>query len=185
MSPDGSTALYIKRGQRTARRPGCSHKGAERRLAAPLYGAHPAKYKLDAAAKRELTRFAKTLAARVAGGKGFEFLIADDTELRRLNATFLNHDYPTDVLSFPSTADKRTLGEIAISIERAGEQAEQFGHTLLDELQVLMLHGVLHLAGYDHETDNGDMAAAEQRWRSEFNLPQTLIERAEMAEAAL
>jgi probable rRNA maturation factor len=158
MSPDGSTVLF---------------------------GAHPAKYKLNATAKRQLTRFAKTLAARVAQGKGFECLIADDRELRRLNAAFLNHDYPTDVLSFPSTADARMLGEIAISIERAGEQAEQMGHTLLDELQVLMLHGVLHLAGYDHETDGGEMAAAEQRWRGELNLPQTLIERAEMAEATL
>jgi probable rRNA maturation factor len=150
-----------------------------------LFGAHPAKYKLNATAKRQLTRFAKTLEARVAEGKGFECLLTDDRELRRLNAAFLNHDYPTDVLSFPSTADVRILGEIAISIERAAEQAEQFGHTLMDELQVLMLHGVLHLAGYDHETDAGEMAAAEQRWRSEFNLPETLIERAEMAEATL
>jgi probable rRNA maturation factor len=154
-------------------------------LAALLYGAYPAKYKLNAAAKRQLTRFARTLEARVAEGKGFECLIADDRELRRLNAAFLNHDYPTDVLSFPSSADARMLGEIAISIERAAEQAEQFGHTLLEELQVLMLHGVLHLAGYDHETDGGAMAAAEQRWRSKFSLPQTLIERAEMAGASL
>jgi probable rRNA maturation factor len=140
---------------------------------------------LNAAAKRQLNRFARTLSARLAEGKGFECLLADDRELRRLNAAFLNHDYPTDVLSFPSAADAGTLGGIAVSIERAGEQAEEFGHTLLDELQVLMLHGVLHLAGYDHETDNGEMAAAEQRWRSELNLPLTLIERAEMAEAAL
>ncbi len=153
-------------------------------MAALLFGAHPAKYKLNAAAKRQLTRFAKTLAVRVAEGKGFECLLADDKELRRLNAAFLNHDYPTDVLSFPSAADARMLGEIAISIERAGEQAEQFGHALLDELQVLMLHGVLHLSGYDHEKDGGEMAAAEQRWRSEFNLPQTLIERAEMMAGA-
>jgi probable rRNA maturation factor len=146
-----------------------------------LFGAHPSQYKLNAAAKRQLDRFARTLAQRIASGRSFECLIANDQELQRLNLNFLGHDYPTDVLSFPNGE----LGEIAISIERAAEQAAQFGHSLLEEIQILMLHGVLHLAGFDHETDSGEMAAAEQHWRTEFQLPQSLIGRAQLLEASL
>jgi probable rRNA maturation factor len=146
-----------------------------------LFGAHPSQLKLNAAAKRQLERFARTLAQRIANGRSFECLIANDQELQRLNLNFLGHDYPTDVLSFPNAE----LGEIAISIERAAEQAAQFGHSLLEEIQILMLHGVLHLAGFDHETDSGEMAAAEQHWRAEFQLPQALIGRAQFIEASL
>ncbi len=88
----------------------------------------------------------------------------------------MGHDYATDVLSFPS-AGNGDLGELAISAERAAVQAEHFGHSRLDEIRVLMLHGVLHLTGLDHERDRGKMARAEGRWRTEFQLPGTLIAR--------
>ena len=69
------------------------------------------------------------------------------------------------------------LGEMAISVERADAQAKSFGHSRVDELRVLMLHGLLHLAGMDHETDRGTMSRAEKKWRSYFDLPPTLIAR--------
>ena len=90
----------------------------------------------------------------------FQCLITGDEELRRLNRQFLGKDYPTDVLSFPA-GDDDMLGEIAISAERAAEQAREFGHSVEDEIRILMLHGVLHLAGMDHERDRGAMARAE------------------------
>jgi probable rRNA maturation factor len=93
--------------------------------------------------------------------------------MQKLNRDFLQHDYPTDVLSFPS--EDAGLGDLAISVERAEAQAREFGHRRTQELQVLMLHGLLHLLGHDHEKDRGDMARAERKWRSEFKLPATLI----------
>ncbi len=104
-------------------------------------------------------------------------MIADDTELRRLNYSFLGHDYATDVLSFPSHSSAGELGELAISAERAEAQASEFGHNRIDEICILMLHGVLHLSGMDHEQDRGQMAKAEQKWREELGLPVTLIAR--------
>ncbi len=106
----------------------------------------------------------------VADGAPFTCLIADDRELWRLNQQFLSHDYPTDVLSFPSRDADGGLGEIAISVERAAAQACEFGHTRIDEIRILMLHGVLHLTGMDHERDHGEMAQAEQQWRAEFGI---------------
>lgn len=103
-------------------------------------------------------------------------LITTDAELRRLNRTFRRKDYATDVLSFPS--GNGVPGEIAISLDRAGEQAAEHGHSLEQEIRILMLHGVLHLSGMDHETDDGEMARVEARWRKRFGLPAGLTERA-------
>jgi probable rRNA maturation factor len=69
------------------------------------------------------------------------------------------------------------LGEIAISVDRAKEQAAEFGHTIDEEIRVLMLHGLLHLLGMDHERDRGRMRREETRWRKELDLPVGLIER--------
>ena len=69
------------------------------------------------------------------------------------------------------------LGDIAISLGRARAQAREFGHAIEQEVQILMLHGVLHLMGHDHETDSGAMARAEKRWRAKLGLPNGLIER--------
>ena len=125
-----------------------------------------------------LRRFASELQHTVAGGRPFDVLITRDAELRRLNREFLGHDYPTDVLSFPSGARDGFLGEVAISVDRAREQADDQGHAAEVELRILMLHGVLHLTGMDHEHDGGRMRRAETRWRKQFGLPAGLIERA-------
>src|SRR5262249_2009842 len=124
-----------------------------------------------------LKEFAGTLRDAVTGGRDFHCLITDDRELRRLNREFLGHDYATDVLSFPLDGGAM-LRALALSAGRAAEQARQLGHSQLDEIRILMLHGVLHLLGMDHETDHGAMARAETRWRKKLNLPAGLIARA-------
>lgn len=101
-------------------------------------------------------------------------LVASSRELRRLNRGFRGQDKPTDVLSFPSDGG----GDIAICAEIAGAQARRLGHSAAAELKVLVLHGMLHLAGYDHETDAGEMARLEERLRRRFRLPVTLTGRA-------
>ena len=128
-------------------------------------------------ARGELRRFAALLRSEVAGGRTFSCLLTDDRELRRLNREFLAHDYATDVLSFPSGSDD-PLGDIAISVERAAAQAQEFGHSTDEEIKILMLHGVLHLLGMDHEKDRGAMKREERRWRRTLSLPLTLTERA-------
>jgi len=126
-----------------------------------------------------LRRFARRLQRELCGGRSFVCLIAPDAELRRLNRDFRGQDYPTDVLSFPvahpSASD--ALGDIAISHQRASAQAREFGHPPETEIRILMLHGVLHLLGMDHESDGGRMARAEKRWRARLHLPNGLIER--------
>ena len=126
--------------------------------------------------KRELRAFANQLRDTVTGGRPFTCMITNDRELQRLNRMFLGKAYPTDVLSFPAGATG-LIGELAISTERAREQAEEHGHDHADEIKILMLHGVLHLLGLDHESDRGAMARAEKKWRREFGLPVGLIER--------
>lgn len=123
----------------------------------------------------DLRRFAERLEREVTGGRPFCCLLTDDRELRRLNRRFRARDYPTDVLSFP--AGGSSLGEIAISVDRAREQAAQFGHALEEEIGILMLHGLLHLLGMDHERDGGRMRRAETRWRKTLGLPTALIDR--------
>jgi probable rRNA maturation factor len=142
-----------------------------------LFRAIPSRLKLSTEHKRVLQSFVNQLTERVGEGRSFCCLITNDKALHTLNKDFLQHDYPTDVLSFPSL-ESDNLGEIAISIERAEAQAEQYGHDLLDELRVLMLHGVLHLTGMDHEKDRGEMRRAERKLRTEFGLPSSLIARA-------
>ncbi len=129
-------------------------------------------------ARRELRRFADSLVAAVAPGREFTCLLTGDRELRRLNSRFLGRDYATDVLSFPAAGPDGFLGEIAISTTRAAEQAREFGHSLEEEIGILMLHGLLHLLGMDHERDRGRMARAERRYREQLRLPAGLIERA-------
>jgi probable rRNA maturation factor len=129
--------------------------------------------------QRGLRAFATLLERMVADGRHFDCLLTDDRELRRLNRRFLDRDYPTDVLSFPAAATAESLGEIAISTTRAAKQAKEHGHSLEQEIAVLMLHGLLHLLGMDHEGDEGRMAGVEQRYREVLGLPVGLIERAQ------
>jgi probable rRNA maturation factor len=109
-------------------------------------------------------------------------LVSTDTELRRLNCRFRKKDKPTDVLSFPPAVDgaEDFAGDVAISATIAAQNARRLGHSAADEIRILALHGVLHLAGYDHERDGGEMAGKEARLRSKLGLPVALIERNEL-----
>jgi probable rRNA maturation factor len=132
--------------------------------------------------RRTIEQFARRLQVEVVQGRSFDCLIAGDAALRRLNREFLGKDCPTDVLSFPGPRPPAPgpcayLGDIAISFRRARAQARAFGHNTGQEIQILMLHGLLHLLGMDHETDGGRMARAEKRWRARLGLPNGLIER--------
>lgn len=122
----------------------------------------------------DLRAFFSAMTRRVARGREITCLVTDDRELRDLNRRFRNAPYATDVLSFPTDRG----GEIAISFDRAAAQAAERGHSVEEELRILMLHATLHLTGMDHETDSGEMARAEQRWRKRLGLPAGLIERA-------
>jgi probable rRNA maturation factor len=135
---------------------------------------------------RALGGFARRLQTEVAKGRAFDCLITGDAELRKLNRKWRGQDYATDVLSFPAVRPplpesrgsvSEPLGDLAISLARARAQAREFGHSTEDEVRILMLHGVLHLLGMDHETDNGQMARAEKRWRKALGLENGLIER--------
>jgi probable rRNA maturation factor len=121
-----------------------------------------------------LRDFLTELVKRVARGRAstcpVTCLVTTDAELRRLNRQFRGKNYAPDVLSFPPD-------EMAISLDRAAAQAKELGHSLDDELRILILHGVLHLCGMDHETDSGQMRRAETRWRKRLGLPVGLIER--------
>jgi probable rRNA maturation factor len=113
----------------------------------------------------------------VAGGRAFTCLLTGDRELRRLNRQFLKRNYATDVLAFPAPGPDTFLGEMAISVDRAYQQARRHGHRVEEEIGVLMLHGLLHLLSMDHEADRGQMARAETRWRKKLGLPASLMER--------
>ncbi len=123
-----------------------------------------------------LQRFAEDVrrAARIRGE--INILITDDSEVRRLNRQFRHKDEATDVLSFPGL-EPSLAGDIAISASTAARNARRLGHGAGDEIKILLLHGILHLAGYDHETDNGKMADQEQRLRRKLGLPVSLTER--------
>jgi probable rRNA maturation factor len=121
-------------------------------------------------------------ARRAAGLKGaVGLLLADDATLQALNCNYRRKNKPTDVLSFGAggpEAGARLAGDLAISVETAARQAAEHGHTLAAELKILVLHGVLHLSGHDHERDGGRMERLERKLRRELGLPAGLIERA-------
>ena len=112
-------------------------------------------------------------------------LLTTDKTIRRLNRDFRGMDKPTDVLSFPARpipGPDELAGDLAISIPTAKRQSIACGHSLSAEVKVLILHGLLHLAGYDHETDAGEMARRERSLRAKLRLPEGLIERVERHE---
>jgi probable rRNA maturation factor len=124
-------------------------------------------------------------ARRAVGLEGsVSVLLTGDEEIRRLNREFRGKDKPTDVLSFPAGENgsrTRLAGDLAISVETAAREAGRLGHALALELKVLLLHGILHLAGYDHETDAGEMARKEDLLRKKLGLAQGLIARSAKA----
>jgi probable rRNA maturation factor len=106
-------------------------------------------------------------------------LLTTDAAIRRLNKQFRGKNKATDVLSFPASGRgaEAIAGDLAISVTTALGQAAEQGHSLSTEIKVLILHGLLHLAGFDHEVDDGAMARRERLWRANLGLPQGLIER--------
>jgi probable rRNA maturation factor len=117
-------------------------------------------------------------------------LLTTDPAIRRLNRQFRGKNKATDVLSFPAIAvpgmqgGEPLAGDLAISVPIALRQAAEQGHALSVEIKVLILHGLLHLAGYDHEADAGRMARRERLLRAKLNLPEGLIERAVVSKVA-
>jgi probable rRNA maturation factor len=118
---------------------------------------------------------------RASGLRGVvNVLVTSGQELRALNRRFRGKDRPTDVLSFPPLLRSNGFaGDIAIAADMAARNARRLGHSPAEEIKILVLHGVLHLAGYDHEGDQGAMASKEQSLRRKLGLPEGLIERAE------
>jgi probable rRNA maturation factor len=118
-------------------------------------------------------------ACRALGIRGaVTVLIAGNRELQALNERFKGRRHPTDVLSFPAPAcTPDFVGDIAISLDIAAHNARALRHSVAAELRVLILHGILHLAGYDHESDQGEMARKELMLRKRLLLPGSLIER--------
>jgi probable rRNA maturation factor len=108
-------------------------------------------------------------------------LLTTDAAIRKLNRQFRGKNKATDVLSFPAggLGAEGMAGDLAISVTTALGQAAEQGHWLSTEIKVLILHGLLHLAGYDHEVDEGRMARRERKLRTELGLPAGLIERAD------
>ncbi len=137
----------------------------------------------DLALARFLTR-----ARRAAGLRApVNVLVTTSAEMRSLNRRFRGRDEATDVLSFPAEpgGSPPLAGEVAISADIASRNARILGHSPAAEAMILVLHGVLHLRGYDHECDNGQMARREQQLRSKLRLPPGLIERTRTAANAV
>ncbi len=129
------------------------------------------------AGARRLRPWLEPLVGELAPGtNSLAVRFVSDREMRRLNATYRHRDQPTDVLSFPGSgfdlpglpAGERHLGDVAISVPAARRQARGLGHSIEKELRILLLHGVLHCLGHDHETDGGVMEQLEGRLRRRY-----------------
>ncbi len=120
-----------------------------------------------------LNSVAKTLT-----DKEIELIITSNEEIQEINNQHRNIDKSTDVLSFPyDDMPMAPLGSIVISSSFVEDKAKEFGHTNDDELSLLFIHGLLHLLGFDHEVDNGEMREKEAKLIEKFNLPKSLIVR--------
>jgi probable rRNA maturation factor len=108
--------------------------------------------------------------------KEIELIVTDSKEMREINKTHRNIDRDTDVLSFPyEEMPMSPLGSIVISSSHLQAKSREFGHSVDDELSLLFIHGLLHLLGYDHEADNGEMRKKEAEIIEKFKLPESLI----------
>ncbi len=134
--------------------------------------------------QRTLARFLARAQTAVKLRGHVSVLLTTDETMRDLNRRFRSKNKPTDVLSFPAAPlqnakpVERVAGDLAISVPTARLQAAEHGHALTCELEILILHGLLHLAGYDHENDAGQMHRRERNLRAGLGLPMGLIERA-------
>lgn len=127
--------------------------------------------------RRELVRFLRQAIDATGLAGDVSVLLTGDEAIRTLNRKYRRKDQATDVLSFPAANNSAIAGDLAISLETASRQAQEHRHTLEMEIKVLLLHGLLHLAGYDHESDDGRMHRKEKRLRRELGLTKALIER--------
>jgi probable rRNA maturation factor len=136
---------------------------------------------------RTLNTFLREAQASVRLKGAVSVLLTTDKKIKTLNRDFRRKNKATDVLSFPADpipgirSREQPAGDLAISIDTARNQAAGQGHALGTEIKVLILHGLLHLAGYDHETDTGQMARRERTLRAQLKLPLGLIERTAQA----
>jgi len=126
----------------------------------------------------QVVSFLDRIAVDLAKRREFAVVVSSDEAVRTANRQFRGISKTTDVLSFPDGEDGR-LGDILISAGRAQAQAAQYGLSVEDELKTLALHGLLHLLGYDHDTDDGQMRTQETKLRKRYGLPSGLIERAQ------
>jgi probable rRNA maturation factor len=134
----------------------------------------------SALGKRDLNRFLAGAKEALGLAGDFSVLLTGDEQLRAMNLQFRGVDKPTDVLSFPALPEavmRGQGGDLAISLETAAHQAVDHGHPLQMEVKILILHGLLHLAGYDHERDRGQMRRRESQLRKQFALAAGLVER--------
>jgi probable rRNA maturation factor len=112
--------------------------------------------------------------------RDFELVLVDSDTMQTINKKYRGVDKATDVLSFPIeiVADKIPIGTIIICVDFLSK-ADRFAHSPQEELKLLLIHGILHLLGYDHEIDNGEMREKEREIIEHFNLPKSLIIRSE------
>ncbi|SFV58804.1 Metal-dependent hydrolase YbeY, involved in rRNA and/or ribosome maturation and assembly [hydrothermal vent metagenome] len=106
-----------------------------------------------------------------------ELIVTDALTIQDINATYRDKNSPTDVLSFPLEGDFMPLGSIIICIDFVYDKAKIFGHSDEEEFTLLFIHGLLHLLGFDHEIDNGEMRDKEEEIIEKFSLPKSLIVR--------
>ena len=132
------------------------------------------KRKVSAKRWREFT--SKVLASVKRDTSDLSIVFVGDAAIRKLNRQFRRKDFATDVLSFPNhtepfeSSQERALGEIVISVDRAAAQAKENNLSFTNEVEQLILHGVLHLCGYDHETDKGEMNRLELQLRKALHI---------------
>lgn len=146
-------------------------------------GKPPTRWPLN---RRDLLSFLGRAQAAVQLEGRVYVLLTDDDTIEHLNQQYRRKKKPTDVLSFPAAQHSYhgktpIAGDLAVSLETATRQAAEHGHSLQDEVKVLLLHGLLHLHGMDHEKDSGQMARREDRLRKELELPGGLIRRTSTA----
>ena len=140
-------------------------------------------------AARTLARFLALAQAAVRLKGEVTVLLTTDATIRKMNRKFRGKNQATDVLSFPSEGPicgspaEKIAGDLAISVPTARRQAVEQHHSLSTEIKVLILHGLLHLSGYDHEADKGKMARRERLLRTRLGLSQSLIERVDATKA--
>ncbi len=107
-----------------------------------------------------------------------ELVLTDSNQIQNLNKQYRDIDKPTDVISFPlEKMSNSPIGIIVINIDKVIEKSKELNHSINDEFTLLFLHGLLHILGYDHEIDNGEMRKKEKEMILKYSLPKSLIVR--------